>query len=179
MSLTTKLAIIAIATTPLSTTPASSTTPQATTPAPLIKVIGCTQKEFRYRVRKVYAKKRITKSDHEWIFQARKCLKHQDQAIAYQRKYSKLRKQRLDPWGHAWSQVSPSIKARLRRLKMCESTGNYRAVNGPYNGAYQYHRNTWARAGGTGEAMNASPREQDVRTARFWPSHMSEWACKA
>jgi hypothetical protein len=66
----------------------------------------------------------------------------------------------------------------LYRLRMCESSGNYRAVNGPHTGAYQYLASTWARAGGHGEAMWAVPAEQDVRTARFWPAHRSEWQCK-
>ena len=75
--------------------------------------------------------------------------------------------------------LSGAMKATLRRLRACESTGNYRATNGQYTGAYQYSNSTWARAGGYGRAMDASPAEQDVRTARFYPSHRGEWECQA
>lgn len=180
MSLIATLAVSAA----LGTTPANATpTPIPTTPAIVhiqpAKVIGCTQQRFRYRVRKVYAKKRITKHDHAWIYEARKCLRHQKPAIRYQRKIGLRRQARLDPWGAAWRAVDPGLKARLARLRYCESTNNYRATNGQYTGAYQYAASTWARAGGSGQAMNAPPREQDVRTARFWPTHMGEWQCKA
>ena len=80
-------------------------------------------------------------------------------------------------WARA--HLPAGIRATLYRLRMCESTGNYRATNGQYTGAYQYAASTWARAGGHGEAMNASPAEQDVRTAHFFFSHRSEWQCKA
>jgi hypothetical protein len=82
-------------------------------------------------------------------------------------------------WRHRWAYIDPALKQRLARLRHCESTGNYRAVNGQYTGAYQYAASTWARAGGHGIAMNAPPREQDVRTAWFFPSHASEWECRA
>ena len=82
-------------------------------------------------------------------------------------------------WDFRWHHVDPWLKAALNRLSWCESRHNYRAVNGQYTGAYQYSASTWARAGGSGQAMYASPREQDVRTAYFWPSHRSEWECKA
>lgn len=86
-------------------------------------------------------------------------------------------------WRWARAHLSSSTKGMLFRLRWCESTGNYRATNGSHWGAYQY---SW---GGTGSAGyragfrvrpdNASPAEQDVRTARFFPSHRSEWACSA
>jgi hypothetical protein len=82
-------------------------------------------------------------------------------------------------WRHRWARIDAGLKARLARLRYCESTNNYRAVNGQYTGAYQYAASTWARAGGSGLAMNAPPREQDVRTAWFFPSHAGEWECRA
>lgn len=82
-------------------------------------------------------------------------------------------------WECRWHRVDPWLKSALSRLRFCESRHNYRAVNGQYTGAYQYAASTWARAGGHGLAMYAPPREQDVRTAWFWPSHRSEWECKA
>lgn len=157
--------------------------PAQTTPVrPVVKGPDkrhCSHEKYRKLVKTVYRKKKISKADHERIYQARRCLKRPKKALEIQRRASEQRKLRLDPWGHAWSQVPSGLKARLHRLKMCESTGNYRATNGPYTGAYQYHASTWARAGGSGQAMNAPPREQDVRTARFFPSHASEWECKA
>ena len=86
---------------------------------------------------------------------------------------------RTHVWEHRWHHVSPWLRASLARLRWCESTNNYRAVNGQYTGAYQYAASTWARAGGYGLAMYAPPREQDVRTAWFWPTHRSEWECQA
>ena len=82
-------------------------------------------------------------------------------------------------WVIGWRHVDPALKRRLYVLRECESTHNYRAVNGSYSGAYQYHPDTWARAGGHGYPADAPPREQDVRTAWFWPSHVGEWACRA
>lgn len=186
MHTTALIGVLAATAIPNATTPAvqpAGTTP-STTPSVVVidtasRPAGCTQERFRSLVRKIYAQKKISAADHEALYQARRCLKHQKRALAYQRKYSAKRRERLDPWGYRWSLVDPALKARLHRLKMCESTGNYRAVNGPYTGAYQYHRSTWARAGGSGEAMDAPPREQDTRTAWFFPSHAGEWACKA
>lgn len=84
---------------------------------------------------------------------------------------------------HYWTlkrrQLSAATLAWLGRLRFCESTNNYRATNGQYTGGYQYADSTWARAGGHGRAMDASPAEQDVRTAWFYPSHRGEWACSA
>jgi hypothetical protein len=79
--------------------------------------------------------------------------------------------------------LSPATLGMLRRLRGCETRGlrfplNYR-YRGAHDGAYQYLPDTWHRAGGEGRANEASPAEQDVRTARFYPSHRSEWACRA
>lgn len=160
---------------PALASPAQGTTPPVvvTTPA---KVPGCTQKHFRYVVKKAYAKKKVSKRDHENIFKARICLKHQHKAKVYQRQQGELRKQRLDPWGHAWSKVDAGLKATLARVKHCESTGSYTIVNSSgHGGAYQYDASTWAEAGGSGRPESAPPREQDTRTAWFFPSHQSRW----
>lgn len=51
------------------------------------------------------------------------------------------------------------------RLRHCESTGNYRALSpsGLYRGAYQFDLRTWETVGGTGDPIDASPGEQDLR----------------
>lgn len=85
-------------------------------------------------------------------------------------------------WEYRWHHVDPWLKAALSRVRFCESRNNYRASNGSHWGGYQY---SWGR-GSAGERAGfrvrpdyASPREQDVRTAWFWPSHRGEWQCKA
>lgn len=171
--------LIALALAILLAASAVADTPQETTPVVVVKkpdkVKGCTQKRFRYVVRKAYSKNKVTKSDHERIYRARICLKHQQQAKDYQRRQGEIRRERLDPWGYAWSKVDTDLKYMLKRLRHCESTNNYLATNGTHWGAYQYDIATWAEAGGTGRADQASPREQDVRTARFFPGHQSRW----
>jgi hypothetical protein len=89
-------------------------------------------------------------------------------------------------WRHLQAKLPPDTKAMLARLRGCETRGiafphNYR-YSGHHFGAYQY---TWgsgsagARAGFRVRPDQASPAEQDVRTARFFPAHRSEWACRA
>ena len=84
------------------------------------------------------------------------------------------------------AKLSPETKQMLKRLRGCETRGmafphNYRYV-GHHFGAYQY---TWgpgsagSRAGFKVRPDRASPAEQDVRTARFYPAHRGEWACRA
>jgi hypothetical protein len=89
----------------------------------------------------------------------------------------------LKRWRRLQRQLSPATKAMLARLRGCETRGlafpaNYR-YRGQYRGAYQYTFSTWARAGGHGDPADASAAEQDVRTARFYPSHRGEWGCAA
>lgn len=84
-------------------------------------------------------------------------------------------------WKRLQASLSVSVKATLARLRGCETRGipfpkNYQ-WKGHHRGAYQYLKSTWARAGGSGDPADASPAEQDVRTARFYPGHRSEWAC--
>lgn len=56
------------------------------------------------------------------------------------------------------------------RLRFCESSGNYRAVDdtGIYQGAYQFDRRTWRTVGGTGDPIDASPLEQDARARALY-----------
>lgn len=86
-------------------------------------------------------------------------------------------------WRRLQRQLPSPTKAMLVRLRGCETRGiafpaNY-LYDGAHDGAYQYDEPTWHEAGGTGSANQASPAEQDVRTARFFPSHRSRWACSA
>jgi hypothetical protein len=63
------------------------------------------------------------------------------------------------------------------KLRQCEASGNYRATNGIYRGAYQFDQRTWNGIGGTGDPAAASPAEQDYRAqilynqrgAQPWP----------
>ena len=50
-------------------------------------------------------------------------------------------------------------------LRNCESSGNYRALSpgGLYRGAYQFDLRTWEATGGTGDPVDATPAEQDLR----------------
>ena len=53
----------------------------------------------------------------------------------------------------------------LRRIAMCESGGNPRAISrdGRYRGKYQFDYATWRSVGGRGDPARASEREQDQR----------------
>jgi hypothetical protein len=88
---------------------------------------------------------------------------------------------------HSWAcqrRILPHpAVAMLARLRGCETRGipypkNYR-WKGHHRGAYQYDFATWKQAGGHGDPAEASPAEQDVRTARFYPRHRSQWQCRA
>lgn len=90
---------------------------------------------------------------------------------------------RVKHWVREYAKLPAAMKATLRRLRGCETRGipypkNYR-WKGHHRGAYQYDFATWAEAGGSGDPADAHPREQDVRTARFFPSHRGRWACSA
>jgi hypothetical protein len=85
-------------------------------------------------------------------------------------------------WTRLRASLPPQTVQMLARLRACESTGNYRATNGTHWGAYQYswgRGSAGARAGFRVRPDLASPAEQDVRTARFFPRHRGEWACRA
>jgi hypothetical protein len=105
------------------------------------------------------------------------------------------------PWLHAWNHVPAWGKAMLRRLGPgCETFGKSDAVGyslrtddsgGPHRGRYQFTDSAWLRTipylptarlrrlAVRGPAYTASPREQDVRTFYFYPSHRGEWGCVA
>ncbi len=65
-------------------------------------------------------------------------------------------------------------------IKMCESGGNYSAVNpnGHY-GAWQFSQATWNGVGGTGRPDRASPAEQDYRASILWNNGRGagNWSC--
>jgi septal ring factor EnvC (AmiA/AmiB activator) len=65
-------------------------------------------------------------------------------------------------------------------IVMCESGGNYHALNpsSGAGGAYQILPSTWAAYGGQGEPQNASKAEQDRIAAEIWrDSGPSAWSC--
>ena len=65
-------------------------------------------------------------------------------------------------------------------IVMCESGGNYGAVNpsSGAGGAYQILPSTWALYGGSGLPQNGSPAEQDRIAAQIWAdSGSSAWVC--
>ena len=65
----------------------------------------------------------------------------------------------------ATTAVRRGMSSQLASIRACESGGDYTAVspNGLYYGAYQFHHQTWASVGGTGNPAHASPAEQDMR----------------
>jgi peptidoglycan hydrolase CwlO-like protein len=65
-------------------------------------------------------------------------------------------------------------------IVMCESGGNYHAVNpsSGAGGAYQILPSTWAAYGGAGAPQDGSKAEQDRIAAEIWrDSGPSAWAC--
>lgn len=67
-------------------------------------------------------------------------------------------------------------------IVMCESGGNYHAVNAGGSGAggaYQIMPSTWAAHGGKGLPQNAPPAEQDRIAAQIWNggAGRGQWAC--
>ena len=67
-------------------------------------------------------------------------------------------------------------------IVMCESGGNYGAVNpsSGAGGAYQILPSTWALYGGSGLPQDASPAQQDRIAAQIWAdSGGSAWVCAA
>jgi len=65
-------------------------------------------------------------------------------------------------------------------IVMCESGGNYRAVNpsSGAGGAYQILPSTWAAYGGSGLPQNAPPAEQDAIAAKIYATAgPSQWSC--
>jgi Transglycosylase-like domain len=65
-------------------------------------------------------------------------------------------------------------------IVMCESGGNYRAVNASTGagGAYQIMPSTWAAYGGSGLPQNAPPAEQDAIAAKIYATAgPGQWSC--
>jgi hypothetical protein len=65
-------------------------------------------------------------------------------------------------------------------IVMCESGGNYRAVNpsSGAGGAYQILPSTWASYGGTGLPQDAPPAEQDAIAAKIYATAgRGAWSC--
>ncbi len=65
-------------------------------------------------------------------------------------------------------------------IVMCESGGNYRAVNQSTGagGAYQILPSTWTSYGGTGLPQDAPPAEQDAIAAKIYAADgRGAWSC--
>jgi hypothetical protein len=65
-------------------------------------------------------------------------------------------------------------------IVMCESGGNYSAVNASTGagGAYQILPSTWAAYGGTGLPQDAPPAEQNAIAAKIYASAgPGQWVC--
>ena len=63
---------------------------------------------------------------------------------------------------------------------MCESGGNYGAVNpsSGAGGAYQILPSTWSGYGGKGSPQNGSKQQQDQIAAQIWSdSGSGAWVC--
>lgn len=80
---------------------------------------------------------------------------------------------RSRPWQHRYYHLPGYAKAKLRRVRWCESTNRPSAhgAGGLYHGYYQYDLRTWREAGGRGDPHWLTSREgraeQHVRTWRF------------
>jgi hypothetical protein len=58
--------------------------------------------------------------------------------------------------------MSPQLKQEFYRLRMCESSDNYRDNTGNgYYGAYQFAQTTWTNLGMSGRPDQAAPALQD------------------
>jgi hypothetical protein len=157
---------------------------------------GCehlfTRTEFKHYASAVFKRRTITRRARRHVRLMIRCQgsdRFEQWAEHRMVKLRVRRYRRTHPWEWQRSQLSPGSRAMLNRLGGCETRGlpypeNYRIGPGHpryngHDGRYQYAMSTWHRAGGSGRANWASPAEQDVRTARFYPSHRTEWACSA
>lgn len=145
-----------------------------------------TQADYRSYSRKVYDRATIRRPARQRLRHMRAC-QHSGKARTlvrrYTRKLKRERWRRVHYWEWQRSKLSSGTRAMLARLRGCETRGyafpaNYQ-LDGHHDGAYQYDWATWHEAGGNGYAYQASPAEQDVRTAWFFPSHRGRWACSA
>lgn len=145
-----------------------------------------TQHQYAHYARAVFKRRTISRRAHSRLVQMRAC-QHSPQAhantVRLTRKLRRARWRREHYWEWRREQLSSAQTAMLARLRGCETRGlafpsNYRQ-RGHHRGAYQYDFATWGEAGGSGDPADASPAEQDVRTAAFYPSHRGRWACSA
>lgn len=61
-----------------------------------------------------------------------------------------------------------TLTEQMHRLRVCESSNNYRAATGNgYFGAYQYAPQTWRNMGYAGRPDRASAKTQDAATTRL------------
>ncbi len=85
----------------------------------------------------------------------------------------------IEPLADAWDRAAIAIvegsygiapAEKWAKLRFCESTDNYQAVNssGKYRGAYQFDVATWQTVGGTGDPAAAPPAEQDARARELY-----------
>lgn len=65
--------------------------------------------------------------------------------------------------------IAPPTAANFKKLRSCESSGNYTAVNrsNRYFGAYQFSVPTWQSLGYDGLPHEASPEVQDEAAQRL------------
>lgn len=145
-----------------------------------------TQVEYRHYAKLVLERETISQRSQDRLAHMRIC-QHSSKATANVSRYiHRLRIQRwrrLHYWDWQRSQLSSVTRGMLVRLRSCETRGipfpnNYQ-YDGHHDGAYQYDYATWHEAGGSGYAYQATPAEQDVRTAWFYPSHRGRWQCSA
>jgi Transglycosylase-like domain len=91
----------------------------------------------------------------------------------------------VEPLADAWDRAAIAIVEgsygiapadKWAKLRFCESTDNYQAVNssGKYRGAYQFDVATWQTVGGRGDPAAAPAAEQDARARELYARRGSE-----
>ncbi|HUR18643.1 MAG TPA: transglycosylase family protein [Acidimicrobiales bacterium] len=67
------------------------------------------------------------------------------------------------------ARTAPATAANFEKLRSCESSGNYSAVNrsNRYFGAYQFSATTWRSLGYEGLPHEATPEVQDEAAGRL------------
>ena len=66
----------------------------------------------------------------------------------------------------AHAQAAPTPES-FHKLRVCESSNNYRSIDAPYYGAYQFNISTWRGLGYGGRPDQASPATQDEAARRL------------
>jgi hypothetical protein len=71
--------------------------------------------------------------------------------------------------------------AEARKIRKCESGGNYRSIDRGYYGAYQFDRGTWLSNGGGRYARTANKAPKWAQDHIMWKTHRargwSPWTC--